>query len=245
MSARVFFQDVPDRGLFLTHPAYFDRARPLIHPEARLYRYQTMGWAMVYPDISSDVTLLESRGELVSNDSDVQLPDGQTVYAESQQDYEDWAVAKARFELSRPTLQPGPGVSMSPEELTEWRSNCHFHEFEGILTVTTVGDCLLGEIPLSRYFRAAWVATDADPKAITINMETARRVHLERIRQVRNQRLEALDVPFMRAVESGDQDQQQQIASNKQILRDIPQTFSLSDYPTPELLEQAWPDALR
>ena len=80
---------------------------------------------------------------------------------------------------------------------------------------------------------------------IIVNMIKARAIHMEKIRAARNQELAALDVPFMRAVEAGDQGAQKRIGAKKQQLRDIPQKFDLKGSPdTPEVLMRKWPDIL-
>jgi hypothetical protein len=75
-------------------------------------------------------------------------------------------------------------------------------------------------------------------------MAKARVIHLAEIRRVRDAELAALDVPFMRAIETGDRDAQAAIAQQKQTLRDIPQTFDLANARTPEQLKALWPDGL-
>lgn len=91
-------------------------------------------------------------------------------------------------------------------------------------------------------FRNAW-EVDAAGK-IVVNMTKARLLHMQDIRVVRNQRLTELDIPFIRAVEIGDSSEQERIRVQKQVLRDIPETFALADYTTPESLKAAWPDEL-
>jgi hypothetical protein len=82
--------------------------------------------------------------------------------------------------------------------------------------------------------------TDGTPR---VNMEKARGVHMDAIRLVRNAELEKKDVPFMRAVESGDTEAQAAITEEKKILRDIPQTFDLTTR-TPAQLSAKWPKEL-
>lgn len=79
---------------------------------------------------------------------------------------------------------------------------------------------------------------------IIINMAKAREIKLDYIRAARNVRLAALDVPFMKAVESGDTESISRISSEKQILRDIPQTFLLDDYNDIDTLKSVWPKEL-
>ena len=90
-------------------------------------------------------------------------------------------------------------------------------------------------------FRDAWEDTGA---AVQINMPKARVIHMNRIRATRDVELAKLDVPFMRAVEDSDVVEQVRITNLKRTLRDIPQTFDLSAYATPEELKAAWPAAL-
>jgi hypothetical protein len=78
---------------------------------------------------------------------------------------------------------------------------------------------------------------------ININMTKARAIHMDKIRIVRNAELAAKDITFMRAVEAGDTDTQATIATEKQTLRDIPQTFDLTT-DTPEQLKAKWPSEL-
>ena len=75
-------------------------------------------------------------------------------------------------------------------------------------------------------------------------MPKARLLHMAHIRTARDKALLALDLPFMRAVETGNLLEQQRIGAEKQVLRDIPQTFDLSIHPTPEALKAAWPLSL-
>ena len=65
------------------------------------------------------------------------------------------------------------------------------------------------------------------------------------IRAARNAELYAKDITFMRAVEAGDTSAQSAIATEKQVLRDIPATFDITtDVDTPEKLKAKWPDEL-
>jgi hypothetical protein len=80
---------------------------------------------------------------------------------------------------------------------------------------------------------------------VNVNMTKARAIHLAEIRRVRNEELVKEDVTFMRAVEAGDTDVQATIATKKQVLRDIPQTFDITtDVDTPEKLKAKWPSEL-
>ena len=89
----------------------------------------------------------------------------------------------------------------------------------------------------------AWeMDTDGLPK---VNMAKARGVHMDKIRIVRNAELAKKDLPSLRALEDGDTDAQATINTEKQTLRDIPQTFDLTtDNDTPVELQAKWPAEL-
>ena len=87
----------------------------------------------------------------------------------------------------------------------------------------------------------AWeMDTDGTPK---VNMPKARGVHMDCIRICRNEELVKKDITFMRAVEAGDTSAQAAIATEKQVLRDIPVTFDLTT-DTPIQLKAKWPAEL-
>ena len=91
-----------------------------------------------------------------------------------------------------------------------------------------------------RVFRDTWEDIEG---TIQVNMSKARDVQMDKIRDVRNKELVALDVPFMKALEDGDTDAQATLKAKKQELRDIPQTFDLTT-DTPEQLKEKWPEGL-
>ena len=78
---------------------------------------------------------------------------------------------------------------------------------------------------------------------ITINLDKAKEIQKNRWRTARIPILEKLDTQFMRAVETGDTTKQQQIATQKQSLRDVT-TTDLSSVTTPDQLKTIWPSIL-
>ena len=78
---------------------------------------------------------------------------------------------------------------------------------------------------------------------ITINLDKAKEIQKNRWRTARIPILEKLDTQFMRAVETGDTAKQQQIATQKQSLRDVT-TTDLSSVTNTEELKNVWPDIL-
>jgi len=79
---------------------------------------------------------------------------------------------------------------------------------------------------------------------VVVNMAKAQKIQMDRIRAARDVQLEKLDLPYMRAIETGNKNEQQRIATLKQSLRDIPQKFDLANYRSPESLASAWPEEL-
>jgi len=74
-----------------------------------------------------------------------------------------------------------------------------------------------------------------------ININRAKEIWKDKFRQARKPILEKLDIEFMRALESGDTQKQQEIAVQKQALRDVTKT------PLPDDLEgikNTWPNVL-
>jgi hypothetical protein len=74
-----------------------------------------------------------------------------------------------------------------------------------------------------------------------VNIDKAKEIWLNHYRTARTPLLAALDVDFMRAVESSDTNLQKEIASKKQALRDVTKT----DLPnTLEEIKNTWPEIL-
>jgi len=74
-----------------------------------------------------------------------------------------------------------------------------------------------------------------------VNIEKAKSIHLDKFREARKPKLEALDIAFMKAVEQSDTAKQAEISSQKQALRDVTKT------PLPDTLPEikaTWPEIL-
>lgn len=87
------------------------------------------------------------------------------------------------------------------------------------------------EIPTDRTFRNAW------KNDLTVDMEKAKEIHKERLRGLRKPKLEALDIEFMKAIESGDSAKVLEITAKKKELRDITSHHSIMDAKSPEELK--------
>ena len=77
---------------------------------------------------------------------------------------------------------------------------------------------------------------------IKINMEKARGIQMDNIREMRNKELAKKDVEQKKALEADD-GSAIAIAAEKQALRVIPQTFDLTTNTADELKEK-WPEGL-
>ena len=79
--------------------------------------------------------------------------------------------------------------------------------------------------------------------SIQVNMDKARKIWQDQWRAARIPLLEGLDVEFMRAVESGDQAKQAEVAAKKQELRDVT-LIDISHVDEPWQLVTHWPGCL-
>lgn len=99
-------------------------------------------------------------------------------------------------------------------------------------------------LPASRDFRDAWTDDQPTP-TVDVDMTKARAIHMDRLRVLRNEKLAALDLDSLRAIESGDKARLSAISASKQELRDLPTSTDLSKIATPEELAAFMPDALK
>ena len=77
---------------------------------------------------------------------------------------------------------------------------------------------------------------------IKVNMAKARGIQMDKIREMRDKELAKKDIEYMKALEAND-GSAAAIATKKQELRDIPQTFDLTTDTADELKEK-WPEGL-
>jgi hypothetical protein len=109
-------------------------------------------------------------------------------------------------------------------------------------------DAIPGAQSVERKFRNAYEQDETvSSMAVRVNMPKARAIKTGMVREDRNMRLGALDVPYMRADEDGDRVEKARIAARKQKLRDLPADIQsdLDALDTPEALETyqpAWPE---
>ena len=75
----------------------------------------------------------------------------------------------------------------------------------------------VSEIPSDRTYRNAWEYLDG----VKINIEKAIEIQKDKIRAERAPLLEDLDIQYMKALEAGDTQKQEEISAEKQKLRDV------------------------
>jgi len=94
-------------------------------------------------------------------------------------------------------------------------------------------------VPTDRTFRGAW---QFDGNAVEIDMTAARGIHKDHLRAERGPLLAALDVAYMKALEtSGDT---AAIAAEKQALRDVTADARIAGAATPDALKALTLDVL-
>ena len=87
-------------------------------------------------------------------------------------------------------------------------------------------------VPADRTFRGAWQFNGA---AVEIDMDAAKAIHKDNLRAERKPLLDALDVDYMKALETGGD--ASAIAAEKQKLRDVTADARIDAATTPEELK--------
>jgi hypothetical protein len=98
------------------------------------------------------------------------------------------------------------------------------------------------EIPEDRYFREAW--THSDDK-IYVDIEKAKDIHRNILRELRKPKLEALDIELIRADEIFDDEEKSLIKVKKQELRDVTKAPEIVNAKSLEELKSFVPDILK
>lgn len=76
---------------------------------------------------------------------------------------------------------------------------------------------------------------------IYTDMNKARDIWRHKLRAARAEKLSALDVAFMRAVEANDENRKAEIVAEKDFLRNLPAAQEIEDAKTPNELKDFWP----
>jgi len=95
-------------------------------------------------------------------------------------------------------------------------------------------------VPSDRHFRGAWVI---DGKTISEDVTEAKKIFLEKIREVRKPLLEAEDVVYMKALEGDDASAKTASVAKKKKLRDAPAASAITNADTIAKLKAAWDTA--
>lgn len=111
------------------------------------------------------------------------------------------------------------------EEFAKWESTA-----DPTWLPATVEEINPASIPKDRTFRDAWTHGDG----IVVDMPKAQEVVRERLRAARVEKLAALDVELLRAIESKDKAKQTEVTVRKQELRDLPSDPRITESTTPE-----------
>ncbi len=92
-------------------------------------------------------------------------------------------------------------------------------------------------VPSDRHFRNAWTLNG---KVISEDMDAAKVIFKDKIREVRGPLLEAEDVVYMKALEADDADAKTASVNKKKALRDAPAAKAITDADTIAKLKAAW-----
>ena len=98
-------------------------------------------------------------------------------------------------------------------------------------------DASTATVPSDRHFRGAWSLSGS---VISEDMDAAKVIFKDKIREVRAPLLEAEDVVYMKALEAGDTDAQAASVTKKNALRDAPAASAITNADTIAKLKAAW-----
>ena len=95
----------------------------------------------------------------------------------------------------------------------------------------------VSKMPSDRHFRNAWTLSG---DVISEDLATAKTMFKDKIREVRKPLLEAQDIAYMKALESGSSSAQTTAKNEKTKLRDAPAASAITDAKTIAELKSAW-----
>ena len=98
-------------------------------------------------------------------------------------------------------------------------------------------DAASATVPSDRHFRGAW---SLNGKVISEDMDAAKVIFKDKIREVRAALLEAEDVVYMKALEADDASAKTASVAKKKALRDAPAAQAITDADTIAKLKAAW-----
>ena len=98
-------------------------------------------------------------------------------------------------------------------------------------------DASTATVPSDRHFRNAWKINGS---VISEDLDTAKEIFRDKIREVRKPLLEAEDVTYMKAMESDDASAKTASVNKKKKLRDAPANSAIDSANTIAKLKSAW-----
>ena len=98
-------------------------------------------------------------------------------------------------------------------------------------------DASTATVPSDRHFRGAWSLSG---NVISEDMDAAKVIFKDKIREVRAPLLEAEDVVYMKALEADDASAKTASVAKKKALRDAPAAQAITDADTIAKLKAAW-----
>jgi hypothetical protein len=98
-------------------------------------------------------------------------------------------------------------------------------------------DASSATVPSDRHFRGAWSLSGS---VISEDMDAAKAIFKDKIREVRAPLLEAEDVTYMKALEAGDSDAQAASVTAKNALRNAPAASAITNAADIAALKAAW-----
>ena len=98
-------------------------------------------------------------------------------------------------------------------------------------------DASTASVPSDRHFRNAWSLSG---KVISEDMDAAKVIFKDKIREVRGPLLEAQDVAYMKALEADDADAKTAAVNAKTALRDAPAASAITNAANIAALKAAW-----
>ena len=98
-------------------------------------------------------------------------------------------------------------------------------------------DASTATVPSDRHFRGAW---SLNGKVISEDMDAAKVIFKDKIREVRAPLLEAEDVVYMKALEEDDASAKTASVAKKKALRDAPAASAITNADTIAKLKAAW-----
>jgi len=98
-------------------------------------------------------------------------------------------------------------------------------------------DASTATVPSDRHFRGAWSLSGS---VISEDMDAAKVIFKDKIREVRAPLLDAEDVVYMKALEAGDTDAQAASVTKKNNLRNAPAASAITNAANIAALKAAW-----